>query len=179
MRPLVRSAMSGALSSAREHRKASERDAKEKQQQQNAGDLPSSTNPTANDKTDSKKKAPQSSLSSSKPKTSSGQIDDTKTRATDFARNSTSQPRRLNDIAQAPPELRVGARLTSKVGKVKTKASAANGVDGGEEEGEEGVVVGGVSAAQKRMMELEREKAIARYRALKAAREGGARIMAV
>lgn len=80
-------------------------------------------------------------------------------RATEFQKNSTSAPRRLNDIAQAPPEFK----------KLPRGAEDKSNKNGGA--GKEGVI----SMKQKLMMEEEREKAIVRYRALKERRraEGG------
>ncbi|RDB15266.1 hypothetical protein Hypma_004829 [Hypsizygus marmoreus] len=72
--------------------------------------------------------------------------------AKEFVKLSTSAPRRLNDIAQAPPELKKLPR-----GAVQ----GANSIGGGKREGV-------LSMAQKAMMEQEREKAIKRYRELKA-----------
>ncbi|KAL0563559.1 hypothetical protein V5O48_018507 [Marasmius crinis-equi] len=74
-------------------------------------------------------------------------------RATEFQTLSTSAPKRLNDIVQAPPEmprLRKAEKIPGGIGK-------SGGV---------------VSMAQKAMMEEEREKAIRRYRELKARRTG-------
>ncbi|KZP08808.1 hypothetical protein FIBSPDRAFT_964448 [Athelia psychrophila] len=84
-------------------------------------------------------------------------------RATEFQKISTSAPRRLNDIAQAPPEFKKLPRGAKEVDKLKPKGAAGTG--------KEGVL----SMAQKLMMEEEREKVIARYRALKERRraEGG------
>ncbi|KAF8887446.1 hypothetical protein CPB84DRAFT_1684674 [Gymnopilus junonius] len=70
-------------------------------------------------------------------------------RPKEFQSASSSAPRRLNDIAQAPPELKKLPRgALSMIGK------------------REGVL----SMSQKVMMEQEREKAVARYRQLKADR---------
>jgi hypothetical protein len=69
----------------------------------------------------------------------------------DFERFSTSAPRRLNDVAQAPPEIKKAPRGASRPGL------------GGKREGV-------LSMAQKSMMEQEREKVINRYRMLKASR---------
>ncbi|KAI5114658.1 hypothetical protein M0805_003678, partial [Coniferiporia weirii] len=81
----------------------------------------------------------------------------------DFARSSSSAPKRLNDIVQAPPEFKVSRlnRLVQKAAKDRSKDGDAD---------EDGPGSGVVSAAQKRMMELEREKAIVRYRTLKEVR---------
>jgi hypothetical protein len=74
----------------------------------------------------------------------------------EFAEHSSSAPRRLNDIAQAPPEFK----------KLPRGATAVNGgIGSGKREGV-------LSMAQKSMMEQEREKAITRYRELKAQRKG-------
>lgn len=77
------------------------------------------------------------------------EADKFKDRLKEFQSVSSSAPRRLNDIAQAPPEFKKLPRgITSAIGK------------------RDGVL----SMAQKVMMEQEREKAIVRYRALKASR---------
>ena len=72
----------------------------------------------------------------------------------DFQALSTSAPRRLNDIAQEPPVIK-------KVPRGVTKNDAAP--------------PGGLSMAQKAMMEEERERVIRHYRDLKARkrRDGG------
>jgi hypothetical protein len=74
----------------------------------------------------------------------------------DFVVHSSSAPRRLNDIAQAPPEFK----------KLPRGAAALYGGTGSAKR--EGVL----SMAQKSMMEQEREKVIMRYRELKARRRG-------
>lgn len=83
-------------------------------------------------------------------------------RPTEFQKSSTSAPRRLNDIAQAPPEFK---KLPRGVGKDQPKATGSR----------DGVL----SMKQKLMMEEEREKAIIRYRQLKERRrlagDGGER----
>ncbi|TFK68818.1 hypothetical protein BDN72DRAFT_820701 [Pluteus cervinus] len=75
----------------------------------------------------------------------------------DFIPLNTSVPRRLNDIAKAPPELKL-PRLRGK--------STTGGMSFGSSDGV-------VSMAQKLMMEEERERVIARYRALKAKQREG------
>lgn len=74
----------------------------------------------------------------------------------EFAEHLSSAPRRLNDIAQAPPEFK----------KLPRGATDPHGGIGSRKR--EGVL----SMAQKSIMEQEREKAIARYRELKAQRKG-------
>ncbi|KAJ4482583.1 hypothetical protein J3R30DRAFT_3369549 [Lentinula aciculospora] len=73
-------------------------------------------------------------------------------RPTEFQSLSTSTPRRLNDIAQSPPEFNQFPRgvSTSKVSSAKSDKRDSV-----------------LSLAQRVMMEEEREKAIARYRELK------------
>ncbi|KAF8838484.1 hypothetical protein BDN67DRAFT_907291 [Paxillus ammoniavirescens] len=66
--------------------------------------------------------------------------------AKEFQVTSTSTPRRLNDIAQEPPEIK-------KIPRGATKSDGTTGI---------------LSMAQKAMMEEEREKAIKHYRELKA-----------
>jgi hypothetical protein len=72
----------------------------------------------------------------------------------EFSKVSSAAPRRVNDIVLAPPQLTKRPRGNSQV------TSPAKG-------GGEGVV----SMAQKMMMEVEREKAILRYREMKERRK--------
>jgi hypothetical protein len=84
-----------------------------------------------------------------------------KTRATDFETTNSSAPRRLNDIAQAPPSF---VRLPKERGSAAALARLK-----GEKRGSskaEGVV----SMAQRARMDEERERAVKRYRELKAAK---------
>ncbi|KAL0960488.1 hypothetical protein HGRIS_005529 [Hohenbuehelia grisea] len=71
----------------------------------------------------------------------------------DFASRSTSAPKRLNDIAQAPPEFKNLPRGARKQGNTLPGNSKADHV---------------LSMAQKLMMEQERERVIQKYRELKA-----------
>jgi hypothetical protein len=77
----------------------------------------------------------------------------------EFQTTSTSAPRRLNDIALAPPELTKLPRETRDGGGSRGGQTRV-GVG-------EGIVREGVSMAQRMMMEVEREKAIERYRDMK------------
>ena len=76
----------------------------------------------------------------------------------DFEKISTSAPRRLNDIVQAPPEIKA---LPRKAKKLATQGSIK--MNGGTKSLSEGVL----SMAQKAMMEEERERAIKLYREMK------------
>ena len=95
-----------------------------------------------------------------------------KERDLDFVRYSSSAPKRLNDIAQAPPELKGVPRLARLVEKSKSKHTTMNSTkkSKGVSEDEDDSAGSILTAQQKRMMELEREKAINRYRALKEVR---------
>jgi hypothetical protein len=142
MRPLVRSAMSTASSHVRRTTKGDPADIEKK------GHVAPSTQ--------SKGKRPASDLDNS-----DAEEVPSKKRATDFETTSSSAPRRLNDIAQAPPSF---ARLPKERGTAaaiarlkgeKTGTPKADGV---------------VSMAQRARMEEERERAVRRYREMKAAK---------
>lgn len=70
----------------------------------------------------------------------------------DFAKASTSTPKSVNDIVQAPPQIKSLPRNAKKILAKAGKGKKSDGV---------------VSMAQKVMMEAERENAIQRYRELK------------
>ncbi|TFK22929.1 hypothetical protein FA15DRAFT_595187 [Coprinopsis marcescibilis] len=93
-------------------------------------------------------------VSKSKPKPETVKFDvNNRDRPTkDFVGLSSSTPRRLNDVAQAPPEFK----------KAPTRQSKVTGPDKSQSV---------VSMAQKVMLDQERLKAIARYRELKAMRK--------
>lgn len=74
--------------------------------------------------------------------------------ATEFAKSNTSAPRRLNDIALAPPQINKVPRGAARAQKKREDAGETSGS-------------GVVSIAQKLMMETERELVIQRYRELK------------
>lgn len=88
-----------------------------------------------------------------------------KEKPADFERLSTSTPRRLNDIVQAPPELNKLPRGANQ--RPKPSNAAAGG------EGTATLRQGALSMAQKAMLEEERLKAIKRYREMKSAKTGG------
>ena len=79
---------------------------------------------------------------------------------TEFDTLSSRKPKRLNDIVDAPPDM----LALLKKNKVLQKTAK-----GGEVFGKKDVV----PPEQKRMMELEREKAIRRYREMKEKRQDG------
>lgn len=107
---------------------------------------PDEAKTTNETKIKSKKPTPSKSDTQRKPQTETGP-EDHDTRPREFQTYSSSAPKRLNDIAQAPPEFKKLPR------KAPPKASSGP--------------IDIVSQAQKRMMELERDKVIQRYRAFK------------
>ncbi|KAJ7307686.1 hypothetical protein DFH08DRAFT_1051589 [Mycena albidolilacea] len=160
IRPLVRSAMQSSIATVRAQYKK--------------GSAPSESTPsfksapTTNSKSNNahSKSTPKSSSAAdgADPKPAPPPIDKHASRPKEFARTSSAAPRRLNDIAQAPPELSSFARKKSstntpvgKAGGKSTKASI-------------------LSPAQQLAMAAGREDAVQRYRVLKASRhaaEGG------
>ena len=80
-----------------------------------------------------------------------------KQRPTEFALTTTSAPRRLNDIVQAPPELK---KLPRGAKSKETSITKIGGKTGSLREG-------ALSMAQKVMLEEEREKAVRLYREMK------------
>jgi len=153
MRPLVQSAMRASAATERKERKGAP-----------SASAPSSSNKSAN-KTRQPPKASSASIQAhaedAPPPASSATArhdDDADDRPPkEFATTSSAAPRRLNDVAMAPPELKKLPRGAAKQhslagGKVKAGASAGAGV---------------LSMAQRAMMEVERENAIRRYREMK------------
>ncbi|KAA1466625.1 hypothetical protein DENSPDRAFT_862598 [Dentipellis sp. KUC8613] len=129
MRPLVRSAVQTAS--------AVERNARKKQ----GKDVPPVKQPPGKEK---RRKGRSESPDVSPPP------DKHRDRPKEFSNVSTSAPRRLNDIAMAPPDLKKLPRGAKNLKEGATKKSAHV-----------------VSMAQKAMMEEERERAIKRYREMK------------
>lgn len=83
-------------------------------------------------------------------------------RPQEFATYSTSAPRRLNDIVQAPPELKQLPR-----GATRSKQAATDGKK------PSSLREGMLSMAQKAMLEEERERVVKAYRELKKTRATG------
>lgn len=150
MRPLVRTAMKNITSVSKQKAKASERDTA--QTDNRSGNLK-----TVADTDDEEDSSPSRKSKGKEP-------------VKDFARTSSSKPKRLNDIVQAPPDLKIAPRLKRLVAAAQDKVKKRAGDDNGTEEVEGSDVL---SIARKRMMELERDKAIRQYRALKEAKAKG------
>ncbi|KAJ7848016.1 hypothetical protein B0H14DRAFT_3867311 [Mycena olivaceomarginata] len=153
MRPLMRSAVQSSLAAvSAQHKKGAA---------PSESSPPSKSAPTTNSKSNnghSKSNPKSSSAADADPKPAPPPIDKHASRPKEFARTSSAAPRRLNDVAQAPPELSSFAREKSstnapagKAGGKSTKASI-------------------LSPAQQLAMAAAREDAVQRYRALKASR---------
>ena len=146
MRPLVKAAMQTSNVVAR-HARRTQVDTKAAKKRKN-----DAAKPHADD--DGKKKPLYKPLSSPE---SPPAVDKHVSPPLEFERHSSSAPRRLNDIAQAPPEFK----------KLPRGAAIVNGgLGSGKREGI-------LSLAQRSMMEKERESAIARYREMRAKQREG------
>ncbi|KAF5360518.1 hypothetical protein D9756_004503 [Leucocoprinus leucothites] len=143
MRPMVRSAVQTSKAVERKARNAELVSGKKGK---TFASLPEPSRSATGHKSRGQSPPPPSGLEPKGPKN-----DNNTERPKEFAELSTSAPRRLNDIAHAPPEFK------------KTPRGAKHAGTGAKREGI-------LSMAQKSMMEQEREKAIARYRMLKASR---------
>ncbi|KAI0084770.1 hypothetical protein BDY19DRAFT_969040 [Irpex rosettiformis] len=164
LRPLVRDAMQLSAATERKARK-------EEEQEKAAKKAASSQKKTSKDDSDNDDE-PTKPTRSSKPKTSRTADDNTDStderpaqtqkpktaRPTDFTSYSTSAPRRLNDIVQAPPELKKLPR-GAKPRQAQTQTASGTGTKSLRE--------GVLSMAQKAMLEEERERVIKAYREMK------------
>lgn len=163
MRPLVREAVQTSTAAARKVKKEEEM-AKEAQKAGRNAKPSRSVSPAPQSKkkagkapatgeSDDEEGAPLA-RSTTKPAKPAKVIE--KEKPKDFATFSTSAPRRLNDVAEAPPELKKlprGAKA-SKTADISVKSSAS-------------LREGALSMAQKAMLEEERERVIKAYRELK------------
>ncbi|EJD02864.1 uncharacterized protein FOMMEDRAFT_107879 [Fomitiporia mediterranea MF3/22] len=154
MRPLVRSAMKNATSVSKQKSKQSQKDVE--------AITKSSASKSKQGRADDNADSDSEDTSTHRRK---GKGRQNRSPSPDFARISSSMPKRLNDVAQAPPELKAAPRLNRLVRKAQ--AGKSGGMNGREDNVEDDGII---TLQQKRMMELEREKAINRYRALKEAK---------
>ncbi|THU91438.1 hypothetical protein K435DRAFT_759300 [Dendrothele bispora CBS 962.96] len=162
MRPLVRSAVQSSLAVSRNAERKEREERHNKKQQQKPSKQTTRVSRKDDDGDDDNddessdsNRNPERPANDNLKHTLSG-----KPKATEFETYSTSVPRRLNDIAQAPPQLKpVKARGQGKNADHETKTGTRKKNDEV------------LSMAQRHMMEVEREKAIQRYRELKAKRE--------
>lgn len=148
MRPLVRSAVRASAATERKARKAATAAASSNKNANNTRQA-SRASPPSTAHNPSKAHAEGALPSSSEARARHDDDDSPK----EFATTPSSAPRRLNDVALAPPELkklpRGAAKHSSSGGKAKANAA------------------GVLSMAQRAMMEVERENAIRRYREMK------------
>lgn len=146
MRPIIRSAIQASKATVRQSFKAemkARQRATRKALNQDSSGSAALTSPSNVDEGKSKPKDSASSAAEATQAVAS---------AKEFAKASTSIPRRLNDVVQAPPSLTT-LRLSAR--KLQQGIGASNRDDV-------------LSMAQRSLMEREREKAIQRYRQLKA-----------
>ncbi|KAJ7200152.1 hypothetical protein GGX14DRAFT_372560 [Mycena pura] len=153
MRPLVRSAVQTSLAAIRALKKDTSVSASKSAKPSDSRPLEGSA-PVA-----------PASKGKSKPTAEPEPEDKHASRPKEFARTSTSAPRRLNDIATAPPDL---SSLTRRV-QSKSKSNAAAQGKEAKNTGKASVL----SPAQQLQMAAAREEAISRYRELRAARHSG------
>ncbi|KAI0003355.1 hypothetical protein BJV74DRAFT_944028 [Russula compacta] len=138
MRPLVRSAMLASAATERKERKKA---------------VATTTSATTTTTTHGNKlKAHAEDPPSTKTVHSRNDNEDDDNRPKEFATISSAAPRRLNDIAMAPPELKKLPRGAAKHSPGGKTTPAGAGV---------------LSMAQRAMMEVERENAIRRYREMR------------
>ncbi|KAJ7220990.1 hypothetical protein C8J57DRAFT_1393519 [Mycena rebaudengoi] len=155
MRPLVRSAVQSSLATERAQRKKPNTTAAQPpaNAKTNANSKSSSAPPNSKSKSklpvDAEEDAPPQDKHASRPK--------------EFARTSSSTPRRLNDVAMAPPDLSASTRRA--VAQLGQKSKSGEGKSS---------KASILSPAQRLHMEAERAGVIARYRALKVARRAAA-----
>ncbi|KAF8209613.1 hypothetical protein K438DRAFT_1572079 [Mycena galopus ATCC 62051] len=159
MRPLVRSAVQSSLATVRaQHKKGASASDPTTSTSTSSAPGSNSTASKANSKSGAKSKSSNSNLAPDDiDAPAPASIDKHASRPKEFApRTSSSAPRRLNDIAQAPPELRkLKPNSTAKTANTGTHAKSSI-----------------LSPAQALQMAAAREAAVAHYRALKAARRG-------
>ncbi|KAJ7923096.1 hypothetical protein B0H13DRAFT_1707238 [Mycena leptocephala] len=147
MRPLVRSAVQSSLATVRAERKKSSSDPTASSTPSKTAKSTKSSASTAPKSTSNSKSKPQFQDDDDAP----APVDKHASRPKEFARTSSAAPRRLNDIALAPPELSAHTRKAAP----KTTSSKSSSV---------------LSPAQQLQMAAAREAAVAHYRKLKAAR---------
>lgn len=154
MRPVIRTAMKNTTSVSKQKSKESQKDVGKN------ANPPNGKSKKAADEEDSEEEEQRSRKKGKK---------SDREPSPEFARWSSAAPRRLNDIAQAPPELKPAPRLNRLAASAKKKRNESKEDNAEEDEDVEGRN-NVVSLQHRRMMELEREKAINRYRMLKDAK---------
>lgn len=117
------------------------------------------------DKTAVQKSTSDTDVTGEKPKDTKPRPSGDRVKPQDFETIASSAPRRLNDIVQAPPELKKLPRGAAKI-KAAKLANTAHAEDGQSRTLRQGAL----SMAQKAMLEEERERAVRMYRELKKGR---------
>jgi hypothetical protein len=145
MRPLVQSAMLASATTERKERKR-------KAAAASSSSASHTSTATTTTKKASVKDTPSTTARRDNDDDNDNDNDDNDHRPKEFAVMSSAAPRRLNDIAMAPPELK---KFPRGVKTTKHNSPAA------------GAGAGVLSMAQRVMMEAERESAIKRYREMK------------
>ena len=143
MRPLVKSAVQSSSAHMRKLAKEMSNEIEEKSRKtSNSSDPSPSTRGM---------KQPRN-VTKSAPDPSQDRVEDQNEPSTEFAKASTSVPKRVNDIVQAPPQIKHLPRKAKEIVAASGKGKKSDAI---------------VSMAQKAMLETEREKVIQRYRELK------------
>jgi len=156
MRPEVRSAMKASSSRAKKVRKEEEA-ARAEKVTSSKKDAPSKRD--AGDENPAPESAKK--ISAKGKERAVAENDD---QPKDFQRLSTSAPRRLNDIVQAPPELKKPPRGVAKIAAAKDESGKVD---------PKSLKEGVMSMAQKAMMEEERLRVVKLYREMKKANMAG------
>ena len=150
MRPLVQSAMRASAATQRKERKAAAASSLASASASHTSTTAATTTTSTTTKKASVKDAPSTTARRDDDDVDDDDDDD---RPKEFAVMSSAAPRRLNDIAMAPPQLKKFPRgVKTKNNSPTAGAGAGTGV---------------LSMAQRVMMEAERENAIKRYREMK------------
>ncbi|KAI0685744.1 hypothetical protein BC835DRAFT_497417 [Cytidiella melzeri] len=162
LRPLVRDAMQTSAAVARKVRKEEEEEKAAKKASSSNKKQTDKDKPAPDKHTQPSTSKPQPTTSS-KPQPAAFKVPPAQAftsrpdRPKEFTSLSSSAPRRLNDIVQAPPELKKLPR------GAKARQIAASGKTDGTKSLKDGVL----SMAQKAMMEEERDRVIKAYRVMK------------
>ncbi|KAJ7491432.1 hypothetical protein B0H11DRAFT_2399940 [Mycena galericulata] len=166
MRPLVRSAVQASLATTRAERK--------KALSSTASAASTSTpTPSASSSANAKSKPHQKHTDADDASQMQMPEDKHAHRPKEFARTSSAAPRRLNDIALAPPDLsamarRANAKNTNTTNTMNGAGAAGKGKDGKKAPSTKASSI--LSPAQALQMAAAREDAVRRYREMKAAR---------
>ncbi|KAJ7123947.1 hypothetical protein C8R43DRAFT_39338 [Mycena crocata] len=167
MRPLVRTAVQASLATTRAERKKSESDPKSKSTPGKGASSEATTSTKSNStstKASSKTTGKTKSTRTQEGDEDEEPVDKHAGRPKEFARTSSAAPRRLNDIALAPPD------LTSSAMARRAAKTAGGTAKNGTSTKHSNKTTSVLTPAQQVQMEAAREAAVARYREMKAAK---------